>query len=107
MPEIVTSIVAAAQGKRDMAIGNVIGSNLFNLLAVLGIACSIAPASIEVSQAMIRVDMPVMILAAAICLPIFRSGRVVSRLEGSLMLAGYGCYLTYQILQVVWGNTTS
>lgn len=101
MPEIVTSVVAAARGSREMAIGNVVGSNLYNLLAVLGLACVVSPEVIPVSAEMLRLDLPVMLVAAVICIPVFRSGREVSRLEGVLMVVSYGVYLGYQILQVV------
>jgi cation:H+ antiporter len=103
LPEIVTSVVAAAKGSRDMAIGNVVGSNLYNLLAVLGVACSVAPEPIPVSMELIRIDLPVMLLAAVICIPIFRSGKAVSRLEGTLMVTGYAAYLGFQVWNVLRG----
>lgn len=97
LPEIVTSIVAAMRGQRDLAVGNVVGSNLFNLLVVLGFASLVAPASIEVAESLRRLDLPVMLAAAAICFPIFATGKQISRLEGALMLAGFLAYNAYQL----------
>lgn len=101
MPEIVTSIVAAAQGKREMAIGNIVGSNLFNLMAVLGIASCVSPEAIPVSEQMMRIDLPVMLIATIACWPIFYTGRVISRNEGAVMLICYIAYIGYQVYHVL------
>jgi len=98
LPELVTSVVASMKGERDMAVGNVIGSNIFNILAVLGVASLLAPSGIEVSPAALNFDIPVMIAVAIACLPIFFSGNVISRWEGWLFLAYYAAYTTYLIL---------
>ncbi|MGF1538253.1 MAG: calcium/sodium antiporter [Elainellaceae cyanobacterium] len=99
LPELVTSVVASLKGERDMAVGNVVGSNIFNILAVLGVASLISPGGIEVSPAALNFDMPVMIAVAIACLPIFFSGNVISRWEGWLFLAHYAAYTTYLILK--------
>ena len=99
LPELVTSVVASLKGERDMAVGNVIGSNIFNLLAVLGVASLLSPGGIDVSAAAMNFDIPVMIAVAVACLPIFFSGNVISRWEGWMFLAYYAAYTTYLILQ--------
>ncbi len=98
LPEVATSVVAAIRGERDLAVGNVVGSNLFNILAVLGISASVAPAGIDVPQQALDVDVPVMIAVAVACLPIFFTGLVIARWEGLLFLAYYTAYLVYQWL---------
>lgn len=92
LPEVATSIVAAIRGERDVAVGNVIGSNIFNILTVLGLASILAPSGVAVSAAAARFDIPAMIVVAAVCLPIFYTGRSVARWEGWLLLAGYVVY---------------
>ena len=98
LPEVVTSVIAAIRGERDIAVGNVVGSNLFNIMGVLGIASIVAPNGIEVSAAVIRFDIPVMIVVAFACLPIFFTGGVISRQEGALFLGYYVVYTLYLIL---------
>lgn len=98
MPEVVTSIIAALRGERDIAVGNVVGSNIFNLMGVLGIASIIAPSGINISPEFVRFDIPVMILVALACVPIFFTGGVISRKEGFVLLAYYVVYTIYLIL---------
>ncbi len=98
LPEVVTSVIAAIRGERDIAVGNVVGSNIFNILGVLGIAGLIAPAGIEVSSAIFSFDIPVMIAVAIGCLPLFFTGGVISRWEGVLLLGYYLAYTAYLIL---------
>ncbi len=98
LPEIATSILAAARGERDLAVGNAIGSNLFNLLAVLGITAAVSPQSLNVLQGAITVDMPVMIAAAVACLPLFATGYVLERWEGAVFLGFYLAYISWLVL---------
>jgi len=98
LPEVVTSVIATIRGERDIAVGNVVGSCIFNIMAVLGFAGIVAPTGIEVSTAVIRFDMPVMIVSALACLPIFFTGGVISRKEGALLLGYYVAYTLYLIL---------
>lgn len=98
LPEVVTSVIAAIRGERDIAVGNVVGSNIFNMMGVLGIASIVAPSGIEVSTAVIGFDLPVMIGVAMVCLPIFFTGGVISRREGMLLLGYYVAYTLYLIL---------
>lgn len=97
LPELVTSVVASLRGERDIAVGNVVGSNLFNLLCVLGVAGIVSPAGVAVSPEVLRFDFPVMFAAAAICLPICFTRFSIDRWEGALLLAGYAGYLTFLI----------
>lgn len=98
LPEAVTSVIAALRGERDMAVGNVVGSNIFNLMAVLGVAAAISPTGIAVSPSIIRFDLPVMIAVALACLPVFFTGGVISRKEGLLFFGYYLAYTLYLIL---------
>lgn len=92
LPEVVTSLVASFRGERDIAVGNVVGSNLFNILCVLGLTAVVTPQGIAVSPAALSFDVPVMVAVAAICLPIFFTGGVISRLEGAMLLFYYLAY---------------
>jgi cation:H+ antiporter len=98
LPEVVTSIIAALRGERDIAVGNVVGSNVFNIMGVLGLAGVVAPSGITVSPAMLGFDIPVMIAVALACLPICFTGGLISRREGSVLLAYYVAYSLYLIL---------
>jgi len=98
LPEVATSILAAIRGERDIAVGNVVGSNIFNILAVLGISASVAPGDLAVAPAMLAFDLPVMIAVAVACLPIFFTGHLIARWEGALFLAYYVAYTAYLIL---------
>lgn len=98
LPEVVTSVIAAMRGERDIAVGNVVGSNLFNIMGVLGITSMIAPAGMEVSAAVIGFDLPVMIAVTLACLPMFFTRGVISRQEGALLLGYYVAYTLYLVL---------
>jgi len=101
LPEIVTSVVAGARGQRDIAVGNVIGSNLFNMLAVLGPAVLASPSGISVPPTMLSFDLPVMVAVLAACLPVFFNGMQISRWEGLVFLAYYVAYTAYLILAAI------
>ena len=98
MPEVATSVIAAIRGERDIAAGNVIGSNIFNVLCVLGLASIVAPAGIEVPRAALLFDIPVMSAVAVACLPIFFTGHRIARWEGGLFLGYYVAYTAYVVL---------
>ncbi|NNF04557.1 MAG: calcium/sodium antiporter [Rhodothermales bacterium] len=95
MPEVVTSLVAALKGERDIAVGNVLGSNIFNIMAVLGVGSIVATGGVDVAPAALRFDLPVMIAVAMVCLPIFFSGSRISRGEGALLFGYYIAYTVY------------
>jgi cation:H+ antiporter len=98
LPEVATSIVAGLRGERDIAVGNVVGSNLFNILVVVGVTAVVSPRGIDVAPAAVNFDMPVMIAAAVLCLPIFFVDYRIGRWEGALFLSYYIFYTLYLIL---------
>lgn len=104
LPEVATSILASIRGERDIAVGNAIGSNIFNLLGVLGLASAISPAGIAVSDTALRFDLPIMVAVAVACLPIFFTGHIIARWEGALFLGYYIAYTVYLVLAAT-GNT--
>lgn len=95
MPELATSVVASIRGERDIAVGNVIGSNIFNILAVLGISAVVSGGEVHVADGALRVDFPVMLAVAVICLPSFFTGRLIARWEGMAFIALYVAYVIY------------
>ncbi|WP_417851632.1 calcium/sodium antiporter [Thalassoglobus sp.] len=97
LPEVATSIMAAIRGERDIAVGNVVGSNIFNILGVLGISSLVSANGIGISETALRLDIPVMVAVAFACLPIFFTGHMISRWEGSLFLGYYFAYTAYLI----------
>jgi cation:H+ antiporter len=98
LPEVATSVIATLRGERDIAVGNVVGSNIFNILLVLGAAGIVAPEGIPVPRAAMGFDIPVMIAVAVGCLPIFFTGHRIDRWEGLLFLGYYAAYTAYLIL---------
>ncbi len=98
LPEVATSVLASLRGERDIAVGNVVGSNIFNLLCVLGGAAAVAPNGITVSPAALQFDVPVMAAVALACLPIFFTGHRIARGEGALFLAYYVAYVAFLVL---------
>lgn len=98
LPEIATSVIAGIRGQREIAIGNVVGSNIFNILMVLGLTAVVAPGGLTVPPAALRFDIPVMIATALVCLPIFITGKEIARWEGGLLLFYYGAYTLYVLL---------
>jgi len=94
LPELATSVIASFRGERDIAVGNAVGSNLYNILLVLGLSSIVSPDGLLVSDSAIRLDIPVMIGVALLCLPIFFNGKV-SRWEGFFFLFIYLLYLLY------------
>lgn len=98
LPEIAISVLASLRGEREIAIGNVVGSNILNLLAVLGLTALLAPIPLNVPAQTLAFDLPVMVAAAVACLPIFFNEQLISRGEGALFLGYYLAYTTYLIL---------
>ena len=98
MPELATSIMAALRGERDIAVGNVVGSNLFNILGCLGAAGLVSSSGLPVPQPAIDVDLWVMLAVAFACLPVFLTGREIARWEGAVFLGYYVAYTAYLIL---------
>lgn len=98
LPEVATSVIASIRGERDIAVGNVVGSSIFNILAVLGLVSAVAPHGIPVPESALRFDIPVLIATAVACLPIFWTDSVIARWEGLLFLGYYVTYTLYLIL---------
>ena len=98
LPEVATSVIASLRGERDIAVGNIVGSNLFNIMAVLGLSAAVAPNGVNVPVAALQFDIPFMIAVAVACLPIFFTGYRIARWEGALFLAYYVAYTIYVIL---------
>jgi cation:H+ antiporter len=95
-PELFTSVVAAVRRQSDIAVGNILGSNIFNILGILGITAAVRPQAI--APQVFRLDAPLM-LATAVLLAVFmRTGSKLSRPEGGVMLAGYAAYIAYLYL---------
>lgn len=94
LPELVTSVTAALKGKSDIAVGNVVGSNIFNILFVVGTTALITPVAY---QAAFLTDTVAAMAAAVLLLACVAPGRRLGRLGGILMLAGYGAYFTFLI----------
>ncbi|WP_122517907.1 calcium/sodium antiporter [Pseudomonas syringae] len=92
LPALMTSLIAAMRGERDIAVGNVIGSNLFNLLGVLGLTALVAPVPLTISPNALVFDLPIMLGVAVLCVPLFYSGYRIDRIEGLFLLS---LYLTY------------
>jgi len=98
LPELATSIVALRRGERDMAVGNIVGSNIFNIGLVLGLPAILFAEGIPIPDAAIALDLPLMLAAAVALLPIAFTGFIIARWEGSLFVALYVAYLLYLVL---------
>ena len=99
MPEVATSISAALKGERDIAVGNVVGSNTFNILGCLGLSGLVSgDLGLAVAPSLLVFDMWVMLAVALACLPVFMTGREIARWEGGVFLAYYAAYVTYLIM---------
>ncbi|MDE3724649.1 calcium/sodium antiporter [Nocardiopsis sp. N85] len=99
LPELVTCVVAVRRGERDMAVGNIVGSNVFNLGAVLGLTALIAPEGIAVAPAALRFDLPIMVAVALVLLPVTLTRLTVTRWEGALLVGFYAAYISYLVLE--------
>ena len=98
LPEVATSVIATVKGERDIAVGNVVGSNIYNILLILGVAAILAPGGIKVAESAIEFDLPFMVAVAAACLPIFFTGYKIVRWEGFVFLGYYAAYTIYLVL---------
>ncbi|MGB9373426.1 MAG: calcium/sodium antiporter [Jiangellales bacterium] len=98
LPELATSVIAARRGERDIAVGNIVGSNVFNIGAVLGVTAVVSGTPIPVSDAVVAIDLPLMVAAALALLPVAFTGFRLSRAEGALFVALYVAYTAYLLL---------
>jgi len=93
LPELAASLIASIRGESDISVGNVIGSNMFNILAIVGVICLIRPVAVEPSVLMYGI--PLLILYTIALAPILKTGLRISRLEGALLFASYCVYLYF------------
>jgi cation:H+ antiporter len=91
-PELVTTVISTLKDERDVAVGNLLGSSIYNILFILSIICLVAPSSLPVEPQLLWFDIPLMAGVAIGAIPVFVTGKCVSRLEGGL---GVGTYLAY------------
>ena len=105
-PELATTLSATLHGKRSIAIGNLIGSSTLNLTFVLGTSLLVGAGAdaVAVERSLLTVNLPIMVGVSLLCVPIFWSGRRVSRVEGALMVCGYAVYLGFLIIWTGLGN---
>ena len=101
LPEVATTLAATFSGHRDIAVGNVVGSNIYNLLAVLGLAALVSPLPIPVPASTVQFDVPVAVGVTGACLLSFLGGYNVTRWEGALFLGTYLAYAAYLILEAI------
>lgn len=94
-PELVTTIVATIKNDRDVAIGNLLGSSINNILLILGITCLFAPKGLNIDDTLLWFDLPLAALVAIVCYPVFRSGQMVSRKEGIIFVTAYLVYISF------------
>ena len=98
LPELATSIVALLRGERDMAVGNVVGSNIFNIGMVLGVSAIVFGEGIPVPQQAVALDMPIMVATALALLPIALVGFVLTRWEGIVFVGLFSAYMAFVVL---------
>ncbi len=97
-PEIVTSVVAALRGERELAVGNAIGSNIFNILFVIGVSGLFARPGIGISVDVVAIDLPIMVAVAVACLPLLFWDHTLDRWEGLVFLGYYAAYTAFLVL---------
>jgi cation:H+ antiporter len=98
LPEVATSLAATLRGERDIAVGNVVGSSIFNLLGILGLSALVGRSGLTVEPAIESFDLPVMTAVAIACLPLMARGHLIPRWQGGLFLAYYVAYVMYLVL---------
>jgi len=92
-PELVTTVVSTLRGERDIAVGNLLGSSIYNILLILGITCLVPAHGLELPRELVRIDIPILVAVTLACIPIFVTGRRVSRVEGGAMVGAYLAFL--------------
>jgi cation:H+ antiporter len=97
-PELVTTIVSTLRGNRDIALGNLLGSSVYNIAIILGVTILVAPGAVEVPDEILGGDLLLMVGAAVACIPVFMSGRRITRIEGGVFVAAYVAYLAWLLI---------
>jgi cation:H+ antiporter len=100
LPEIVTSILAAVRGEKDLAVGSIVGSNILNILSVIGIS-GLFISGIPVQDSLLQVEYIILMAVSVLCFPIFFTGRRIKRIEGAIFLSSYILYLFYLYLDSI------
>ena len=103
LPEVATSVTASLRSQREIAVGNVVGSNIFNVLGVMGLSSLLSRGGLVVLPAILQFDLPIMLAVAIACLPVFATGLAISRWEGAVFLAYYLIYTVLLVMEAV-GN---
>jgi len=98
-PELATTLLSTIRNSREIAIGNLFGSSIYNILAILGIICLVPSTGIPVAEALIKVDIPLMAAVTLLCVPVFLSGRRITRIEGAMFVSAYVAYLVCLIAE--------
>lgn len=107
LPELATSIIAVRRGERDIAVGNIVGSNIFNIGVVLGVPAMIFPAGIPVAASAVALDLPLALAASIALVPIAFTGFAIARWEGGMFVVLYVAYTVYLILNAVQHDALS
>jgi cation:H+ antiporter len=97
-PEFVTTIISTVRGDRDITIGNLIGSSIYNIALILGLTVLVAPHGVPVPDEVLAGDLGLLVIASAAAIPVFLTGRRISRIEGGLFVASYVGYLAWVLL---------
>lgn len=94
-PELVTTIIGTIKNEREVAIGNLLGSSIYNILVIMGLTCLASPGGVPVERELILFDLPLMTAVVVMAAPVFWTGKEISRLEGGLGVAGYLAYMVW------------
>jgi cation:H+ antiporter len=97
-PELATTVVATWKNERDVAVGNLIGSSIYNILVILGVTCFVTPGGVHVTWEILWIDLLLATAVALVCVPVFTLDRQVSRREGACFMLAYIAYLTTLIM---------
>lgn len=98
LPELITSVVAARKGQNDIAVGNIVGSNIFNILFVMGVSAVIYPVDIAMEN---YADLWILLAAMIVVVPIMYTSKKISRWEGAVMMLGYVGYSAFIIMRAI------
>jgi cation:H+ antiporter len=107
LPEVATSVAAVRRNNSDLAVANVMGSNLYNILLTLGLTLIIAPGVLQVSEAALYLDLPFMVAVSIACIPIFLAGLDLTKTDGAIFLFYYVTYLTYLVMDAMGSTLTA
>jgi len=98
-PELATTIVSTIKRERDVAVGNLLGSSIYNILVILGLTCLAVPGGLHVDRVLLLFDIPLMVAVALLCVPVFVTGHRVSRIEGGIFVSVYIAYVVFILIR--------